>query len=453
MTTTEINTSDFFAPPMQKFRKVNFGGDDPGVDAPPPGAAPAPLGTIVMLDRSAVLEVDPLFPKIFVLVGAPVEAKELQRDGKTVATLIAAEPGKVTLDLSLEGYEWIVDQLGSDDTGEVCDRWLVEGEAEMRHVIRDPPSGPLRSWRGEPEVRARQAEAVGRSYGMPAAAIAAVTGRPYTPRRSLLPTADRAHALDEQKRVADQAEAEAKTAAEAARIEAARPKSLAELGVEVITCEKARATSNDLADHMPYRGARLLGQDAGRTYWGFQRVQGLDLPEGFEQLGVRVLRQTDIVPPFLLPAPEANVADASFAKTIRARSGGEYDLGPIAASRFTDRGLDLARGLVKRFRRGLVVFSPNDPFAWRSLWLVEAIVRGVLIRPDVAAHLVVSERNLMQAHAEELQSDPLSDVVASQAVLFAARGDISAGSLLEPEPAATTLHATTKSKNAKKDSK
>ncbi len=425
-----------------------------------PAAAPAgpdpdpPLAILEVVSATALSAYDRLPPKIVPLWWDATDPKDLVVDGKCIARLVPTDSGqKVKYDLAPEVLELLTEQHGTPDDGTTDDRFIAEGEAAVRAVLAAAPVPPapgevsLRSWRGDRESRLRQSEAVGRAHGLSPEAISRITLRPCVSRKHLLPTCSAVRRLEEQRKAEAEAAAREEAEVEAARVEAARPRNLAERGVEILKIDKLRSTSNLLDESGPYRGARFLGQDGTHVYFGFEVIEGLELPEGFEQHGVRILRRTDFAPAFLGAPPEPSTADALYARTIRSRSGTVRDLGPIDPKRFTDRGLERAHALVDKWHRTLVL-PLSSPFAWRASYLVEAAVRGCLVRPDLATEMIVGARNAFYRQVPELQSDWQVDPLGSQAVLFAARGDISAGALLEPEPASPSSHETTKSKKA-----
>ncbi len=402
-----------------------------GIAAEPSASDPSgpPLACVEIVDASACQALDPIMPKVAPLWWAATKPQELRQGDTVVARVSPTDAGqKVTLDLVPAMLELIAECCGHEDTGEVSTEWEADGEAAVTAVLADFPSGHLRTWRGEPETRNRQAEAVGRAYGLSPAVLAKLTGRPYTPRRSLLPTLSMAKRLAEKHAALEAEAARAKAEEEAARIEAARPKSLTELGIEVIEVARSRAiTGQDSLQ--PYPNALCIGATDSHMFWGFRVIEGLECP-AFETNGVRMLRRDETFIGKTI-AVDPSTFDAIWARTVRRQHGSGYDTGPITV--FTDRGLDRARELVSRWRLRLR-WNKFSPDAFRASWLVEALVRGLKVRPDVATRMLVAARG--DGSAEHW----LEDTLAGECVLAAQRGDISAGALLEPEPA-PTLHS------------
>ena len=337
------------------------------------------------VNAEALRAIDPVFPEVFPLWSTPATPVTLTKDGAPIAVISPTDAGrKPASDLAIQAYEQLVLEHGTEDAGDVSGAWDDEGAAAMQAAMPDAEmcGAQLRVWRGEIESRLRQVEAIGRWYGMTPEAIEAVTGRPYVARRSMLPPCGMAKTLDERQRLADEVAARAQAAAEAAFAESQRPKSLAELRIDAVECAKSRSV---MASE-PFFGAQLLYETATGFVYGWRTILGLELPP-FDVCGVRSLPQTSLAPLQTLPVPEPSPAALGFVKGMRAEHGKGYDLGPIARARFTDRGIPLARELAREHSSSYV--APGHLNAWRSLWLVEAVVRGCLVQPDLATKLLL----------------------------------------------------------------
>jgi hypothetical protein len=446
------------------------------------------LATTEILDAEAVRAIDPLWPSLFPLWSTLTSPAELRNGDNVIARIAPTDAGQRPVgDLSAAGYAALCAAFGTDDTADTDDRWTVEGQAAMRAVLADMPRGQLPTWRGELESRMRQAECVGRLYGMSPEAIASVTGRTYVARKGLLPTCGRAHELAERKRVADEAAAIAKVAAEEAAAETARPKTLRELGAEGLEVKKGRVgarrdpiSRREIVE--PFEGAWrwCVGETDDAVYFAWMAPAGLELPV-FEADGARVLRREEIPP---IPLPTLVDATADALKYIREMRGrfGTYDTGPIV--QWSSLGVDRAKALAAAFASSLSTSpAPTGSSAWVRGWLCSAVVRGLRVRPDVAAAIIAEEaeraalaasslampRHVRMTDAGEderamafevmrdramenytraerdflLQSAGRSEIEAL-CVKAASGGDISAGALLDERPPA----AAAKSKKA-----
>ena len=424
------------------------------------------LYAIEKLDAAALNDLDPLWPAVFPLWADLADGAELTHDGAPIGRIKRSEESRRRAgDLALRGYELLVEQHGKDDDGETDDRWTSEGMAAMRTVLVDmAPLGSLGDWRGEREVRFRQAEAVGRAYGMAGDAVASVTERPFTKRRSLLTACSAARALEQRARIAAEAARVAKASHEAARVEAARPRTCRELDIEIISVDASPARGPRFIENprdgrqinaalAPFEGAGLAWMTDTHLFFGFRRIAGLDIPL-FDHLGVRVLGRDEPVPP-TVRVREPTREDAGFAMSARARHCDASVLGPIAHERFSAVAIDRARALAMQWVSQ--VGNVTSTTAWRWYWALEAAVRGLLVRPDVAASHFVQVRagagvggRRAQGHASP--PDWSSDPLAEMALKFTLRGSIAPGALLEHQADAPHAnHADESSKGKRKN--
>jgi hypothetical protein len=407
--------------------------------ASPPDPAGPPLASLEIIDREAVRQIDPLQPAVFILYGAPTEPKELAIDGKVIARITGCDRGqKLNFDVVPELLALLCADLGTEDTGETSADFEAEGIAAVQAVLENPPPAAppaappsLRGWRGELDSRQRQAEAVGRCYGLAPEAIERITGRRYVPRKHLLPTCGAIAGLEEKRKAEAEAAAREAEAVEAVRVEIARPKTAGELGLEVIEVDvSARAFGALLGP--PFKNAWPLGVRDGLTFWGFRRIDGYELPLVRSE-GIRVFDRSEVVNHLGAPMPEASYFDCAFAITLRAQRGTGYDFGPISRDRFGERGMPRAEELVRKYAGALQ--NPQGPLGWRSHWLLQFLVRGLLVRPDIAAAMCIRSRDAYNRGAEP---DLMGDALGATAALHALRGDISAGCAFGPASPSTS---------------
>lgn len=279
--------------------------------------------------------------------------------------------------LSIAAYEALVAACGYDDDGETSPRYEAEGRAAMQEAL--PPDSmltPVRTWRGEVEARLRQAEAIGRSYGMSASAIEAVVGRPFVARRSLLPPMARARELDAQRTVAEE------QAAVAVAIAApAKPRTAAELGIDGVAVRLSRL---GIVAPEPFPGARTLWVSAEERFYGWLALPGMRTPT-FDRDGVRSLRADELVPLDAQRVLEPGWAELHWLRARRAEAG--LDFG--AMTDFANDVSDVAREFVAKHAG--TVLAPPYPRAWIVDYVVEVLVRAAetRLRPDLAAELLL----------------------------------------------------------------
>ena len=349
--------------------------------APPRPAPPSPppCYTATILDEAKARQIDPLFPSVFPLWAAGTSPLEIGGGAVRIEPVDQGTP--IVGDLSIDAYECLIKEHGAADTGDVSGEWDDDGARAVREAVHDSAmrGQQLRVWRGEVESRIRQAEAIGRWFGMSPAAIAAVTGRPYIPRASMLPTCDRARDLTAKREASElAARQEAEQAAALAR-EAARPRTLMELGIEAVAVRRDRV----VVAPEPFAGAALLWSTDVEHVYGWRHLLGLELPAG-EVDGIRVLGRDELAPPTCRPVPEPTLAAVGFAMSLRARLGA-FSTGPVLE--FTDAALDAGRALAAASVRYLIA-SPTADY-WRAGYLVRVLVRRMQIRPDVAVHVLL----------------------------------------------------------------
>jgi len=409
-----------------------------------------PLARLDVIDAQAMNLYDRLPPKLAPVWWDAAEAKDIVVDGATIARVAPTDRGqKVKYDLAPEVLELLCAQHGYDDDGATSDAWVAAGDRAVRAVLEAAPAPPapgevsLRAWRGERDSRLRQAEAVGRFYGLAPEAIERITGRKYVPRKHLLPTCGAIAGLEEKRKAEAEAAAREAEAVEAVRVEAGRPKTAGEMGLEVIEVD-VRARAFGALLEPPYKNAWPLGVRDGLTFWGFKQVAGYELPVVRAE-GIRVFDRSEVVNHLGAPMPEASYFDCAFAITLRAQRGTGYDFGPISRDRFGERGMPLAEELVRKYAGALQ--NPQGPLGWRSHWLLQFLVRGLLLRPDIAAALCIRSRDAYNRGAEA--ADLMGDALGATAALHALRGDISAGCGLEPASPSTSHETKSKKDRGK----
>jgi len=399
------------------------------------------------------------------------EARTIYRDGRVAFLLL--EPTDAVddaLDLPLALYQAIVDSEGDDAGPDSTDLWLAEGEAWARAALVRMPSGVFERWQGCRAARLAQVrDRLLRGYLMPPGVVERITGVPITEVRGLFPIGHDANRLAEAARAAADALATAKAAAETIRIEAARPRSLAELGIEMVAARKDRTDTATTLEPFPISP---VGETEEEVLYAWKSIPAMELP-AFSINGVRSLAAAEFPPAPMGPVLEASPHVLGFLTRIRARFGVGLDFGPVDDSLWTDRHVTRARELARQ-HAGLFLAHPTPHTAWRSGWLVELLVRGLLVRPDIAAELLLAEldglfsrrrpplrvptdmhiREARFAAAEstyarqetgytpsaqftsgDLPSRTDRAVVGALAANAAARGIISVGALLEPLPA------------------
>ena len=356
----------------------------PGFVAPET-AQPKPA--LYRLVGDAPKSIDPIFPRTFPLFASPAVAFEI-RKGEDLATIEPALPSSAFDSwLDLESYELLVEQHGKEDSGEVSGAHDELGAVAMGEVLqgrRERELG-LPHWRGEDEVLLRQAEALGRSWGLSPVAIERVTGRAYAPRKSLLPCCEKSKELDVAKAEAAKVQAEQERVAEAARVEAARPRTFSErpdlTGVHV---KKSRVrTGPEVAVFHGAHTLSLTPYDGGDLV-GFEAIEGHELP-AFDEDGVRTLRPDEVVPT-MHPVLPPDIHSFLWTCERRLQFGKDLDFGLIAKSRLRcdDDTVAIVEAIAQRYQTRLT--SDRGPTSiWWHRVAAELAVRGALCRPDVAA--------------------------------------------------------------------
>ncbi|HSY24221.1 MAG TPA: hypothetical protein VK841_18970 [Polyangiaceae bacterium] len=371
-----------------------------------------PLVILRPVDAEALRAIDPLVPsKPFACWITLSEATDVVVDGKTIATLEPTDAGQRVSDVgpSLDLYTAIAASLGTDDTGEETDEWLSEGTAAMRTVLAQMPKSTLARWRGEHEVTLRMAENVARAYAMPAVAIEALMQRKFVARRGLLPTGCKAAELAEIAKDATKREERARLEFEAAERERLRPRTLEELEIEAVGVRHDRM-GGAVA---PWPMAVPLWTTESEVVFGFRCVEGLSLPP-FHADGFRAIPREEIAPPGILTPPPPSTFAVGFAIDMRKRFAKDLDFGPIDPKRFTDAGFTRALEIIARLTQWLTVPAGDMLNSWRTAHAVQLVVRGTLVRPDLAASLVCAARDgvLAEMYApHRVPMNPLQDIV------------------------------------------
>ena len=371
--------------------------------APDITPAAMPVYRVEIHDGVPCLALDPMLLAIVPIWASPAVALAiLGSDGSPLFTLTPVEAGTPpTGDLSLAAYELVTSQHGhDDDTGETSDHWVLEGHEAMAAALEGLESlgSGLKGWRGEPESRLRQVEAIGRWYGLTPARIAEITGRPFVARKSLLPTCGMARQLDAQRADHVVAQRQAAVATESARVEALRPRTLAELGVEGICVRRDRVATDALAnphngDAPPWFGAFPLFVSNAEVWWGWKSVAGLELP-AFDEHGARSLRGDLLVPPGMREPVELTAPAFAFLRALRQRFGVGLDFGPVAS--FIEPTVEVLARAKAIARRHVRAFSDVPPMTIIHVQRIAAdlIVRGLLIDPIAATVVLYSEMDL-----------------------------------------------------------
>ncbi|HEY3817318.1 MAG TPA: hypothetical protein VGL81_09115 [Polyangiaceae bacterium] len=342
-----------------------------------PKKGPAALPVYEVADPTAL---DPVHPWRFHLwtVGAPVLTVTNGEASTELKPIDAGVP--VDGHLSLIDYERIVEQHGTEDTaGESSPEWLADGRAAMLDMDRARPSSALAGFRGELEAWRRQQEAVGRGFALPPEEIAKVTGRPYTPRKSLVPAGIYAKRLAAEKVEREARAVELAAQAEAARIEAARPRTLAERnawGFEVRLggIHEPPAQLGSVPFSYALKESRFVLVEA---------IPGLTLPV-LDLQSFRVMRADELIPGNARPPARPYASVYELACRLVEIDRGTADSGPVGTF-FTALEPDDHALLddAARWARGC---TPGD--RWRRVHSVELLCRGRMLRPDLVAREV-----------------------------------------------------------------
>lgn len=376
--------------------------------------------------QKTIKSIDPLWPITFALWAEIEVPAAISYEGKPLGTLVDAGVGlPFQLGLIPEALQLLLDNVGIDDDLSIVDeRFESEGEAAMREVLSyDAPKSQLQKWRRELDARLALAESIGRWYGMRPEAIAAVTCRPYTAKKTLHFPGGKAKSLSLALAKAE-AEAERKRAALAAQFEDEhRPnkRTLADLGLVGLLCDLSAFEASvppSLRSVLPTH----IVPEIGRYYYAFRNIPGAALPEKCEFAGCcSVLDSNTVIQVTPARAIEdiREATDELFALVIalRQRFVRNIDRGAIASNRWTDEGIPVAQALLERY--GHALQADRLGLHWVLRYVPEAIVRGCLVRPDVAIDLVWSfltaghaeiverTRPRMPKHARKLPQGPI----------------------------------------------
>jgi hypothetical protein len=244
-------------------------------------------------------------------------------------------------------------------------------------------------FREEREVRLRQCESVGRSYGLAPQTIESITGRPYEPRKSMLPACGKAKSLS-MVRAKEQAQAERAEAEERARLDAERTPNWKALGD---VCLSAVAVPlRDIEVQVP-RSLAAMSPDwtdeKGTAFFVWREIIGLPLPAGASFAGCSVLDPSHIIP--CVPARRIDeVREPTFeifelVVRLRRKFLPDADRGPIET--WSTGGLEGAKALVAS--RVHAIHSQMHGQTWIPRHIVECVVRGFLIAPAKGARLLL----------------------------------------------------------------
>jgi hypothetical protein len=144
-------------------------------------------------------------------------------------------------------------------------------------------------------------------------------------------------------------------------------------------------------------------------------------------------------------APDTPVETVAYCQQQRKRHGGKViDRGPV--NRWSEEGIESARELAHA-HAPVFVRLVLGPDAWRAEWLVEVLVRGLRVRPDVAAGLILDrcDEYLLAFPGAPWSVVGCERVLPSErveglAVAAAAGGHVSVGALLDEPPAPPKKH-------------
>jgi hypothetical protein len=369
-----------------------------------PSGPPAPARVPFTCFRFQVLDADVLgsieaspWPASGILrLAAPwTEARTIYRDGPVgvsdrVAFLLLEPTDAVddALDLPLALYQAIVDDAGDDQGPDSTGLWLVEGAAWARAALARMPSSVFEKWQGCQSARIAQVQdRLVRGFLLPPGEVERITKTPLTTTRGLFPIGHDANRLEESAHAAAEATALAEAAAEALRVESRRPRSVASFGLECIAVSKSRIGVSP----EPFVTSAPLWEDEGARYYGFRKILALELPVGLDVEGIRVLGAEEFAPLNLSnPILDATSHALGFITMLRERYGVGLDFGPVDDARWSDRGLPRARELARQHASAFLA-HPTQSTAYQSGLLVEWVVRGLLVRPDIASEILLTE--------------------------------------------------------------
>jgi hypothetical protein len=283
------------------------------------------------------------------------------------------------VDLTATIYAAVLEHAGHDvDAGEGDGRWAEEAEQWARACLAAAPRDPF-----EPMTRRAQTyrqsilDRLVRSFELLDVTARSIVGPSVElPARSLWSGEDRQRLVTlEAARLAN--EARAKASKEAAVVEVQRPKTVGELGLEVIAVRRDRLAKSP----EPFDGAVRIGETRDELFFGFRRLLALDLPS-YAGDGLRVLGSTDVLP-FPVPVvPNITSQALHFVRFMRRQHGQGLELGAIA--RWSLDGIDRAKAIAAEYAPTL--FVPR--LAFMSSYVMELLVRGLTLEPRWAEQIV-----------------------------------------------------------------
>jgi hypothetical protein len=294
------------------------------------------------------------------------------------------------IDPGLKIYEAVIAAIGVDPDDDVNDsRWLREGQAAVRAVLIDPPSSPLDKFTGTNETRLREAEAEGRRYALPATAIEVCTKRTFVSRRSLLTPGTQAARLA----ATAQESAEQVTQATDVARQLAEPRSLRAQRLQAVSRRR------DLILPMLEPFVGCCGpqfEDETHIVFVFPDEVGLRVVP-FDAAGWALV-DPDTVLVLRGGVPDMDQPTSAYLRLLRRRYGtDQLDFGPVG-DRWTDRGHERARAVLREQAASVFVnIAPHR--AWRQPFLVNLIVRGLLVHPTAFVQMAIDE--LDRVHEEQ----------------------------------------------------
>jgi hypothetical protein len=282
----------------------------------------------------------------------------------------------------------LVADRGVDPCDDETDEWTVEGQSAMRLVLLEPPATSLDRFIGADEARLRAAEDVGRQYLLTAAAIEAVTGRPYVARRGLLTPGTKAAKLaEEREERRERREAKARAEAEAAARAVRAPPTVLESGCQLIACRKDRLTTTP----EPFVGAMVQGETADDLIFVIPLLPGARIP-AFELDGVRLVDDDSVMPPMFGEIPPPSLPALDFCRRMRRKFATHLDFERCAE--WTEDGVAKATDLIRQFGRYMVDVTTR---LWLAQHGMELVVRGCRLHPSRAVALVLEYADRVHA--------------------------------------------------------
>lgn len=351
---------------------------------------PFTLFRVDVINAEAVFGLDPLLASgdVLQLVANFTEPLTVEIDGEPAFTLTPTDAGQPAKTPSLDVLEAIIASAGVDDDGEESTEWEDLAIAAMRAVLSKSTKGPMAEFRGETAAIRIMAASAARSYGA-APDLISKNGAAYTPRRLLLPPMHHATRLAERARRAAEDADRAEAEFAAAQVEARRPRSLADLGLDGVVVRKGRLAATSEA---PFYGAVPIYESATEAFYAWRRFPGLTLPT-FDDGGVRSMVRDEPLPPFnRVFASEPSNWAAGFIQDVRARYG-KHDTGPVPRDRFTNAGIGRAREFLATRGDWLLIDVASMARGFRQRLAMECLVRGFCLRPDIAALLAIGVRD------------------------------------------------------------